>query len=52
VLKYRVAGLGFRLICQRLQSDGFKARSGGGFFPQTVSRIIEADAAKSQQRAA
>lgn len=41
---YRAAGLGFRLICQRLESDGFKARSGGGFFPQTVSRIIAADA--------
>lgn len=44
VLKYRAAGLGFRLICQRLESDGFKARSGGGFFPQTISRIIDADA--------
>ncbi len=52
VLKYRAAGLGFRLICQRLESDGFKARSGGGFFPQTVSRIIEADAQRTEQRQA
>ena len=54
VLKYRAAGLGFRLICQRLESDGFKARSGGGFFPQTVSRIIDADAQRqhAQRKAA
>lgn len=43
VLKYRDAGLGTRLICQRLEKDGFSARSGGVFFPQTISRIIEAD---------
>lgn len=47
VMKYRRAGLGFRLICQRLESDGFKARSGGGFFPQTVSRIVAADAQRN-----
>jgi DNA invertase Pin-like site-specific DNA recombinase len=43
VLKYRAAGLGFRLICQRLAKDGFTARSGGIFYPQTVARIIEAN---------
>lgn len=43
VLKYRAAGLGLRLICQRLEKDGFTARSGGTFFPQTVARIIEAN---------
>jgi DNA invertase Pin-like site-specific DNA recombinase len=46
VLKYRAAGLGTRIICQRLEKDGFIARSGGAFFPQTVSRIIEANGQK------
>ena len=53
VLKYRAAGLGFRLICQRLESDGFKTRSGGGFYPESVSRIIaNAPEGTAQKRAA
>jgi DNA invertase Pin-like site-specific DNA recombinase len=53
VLKYRAAGLGFRLICQRLESDGFKTRSDGGFHPKSVSRIIDsAPEAEAQKRAA
>ncbi len=43
VLKYRAAGLGLRIICQRLATDGFTARSGGIFYPQSVARIIEAN---------
>ena len=39
------AGLSLRAISQRLQKQGFSARSGGAFHPQTVANILKQQAA-------
>ncbi len=45
VIEFDAAGLSLRAISDRLRQRGYKARTGGAFHPQTVSRILAAQQA-------
>lgn len=44
MMEMREAGLSFRRIAEQLNSDGFVAKRGGRWHPQSVARVIARDA--------